>query len=248
MSADPPTLDERPRRKHSHVLRQWLPLAGKRVADVGCGSGAVLPILAREGAWAIGIEPQAEQLIRGKRPQDEAALAGTISRLAARGEDLPLASECLDAALYFNALHHVPVELQAAALAEILRVLRPGGRLLVIEPLAEGPSFAVMQPVEDETDVRAAAQRALECAAETTAHWRLVCREEYTASVRYESFAAFRDGLVAVDPARAARVGELEAQLRRGFIAAAEADENGYRLEQPFRLHVMDRAAQRIAD
>jgi ubiquinone/menaquinone biosynthesis C-methylase UbiE len=57
------------------------------------------------------------------------------------GERLPFAAAAFDLVLLFNSLHHVPVDRQGAALAEAARVLRPGGDLLVAEPLAEGPWF-----------------------------------------------------------------------------------------------------------
>ncbi len=43
--------------------------------------------------------------------------------------------------MFFNSLHHVPIEHQARALQEAARALRPGGLLCAIEPFAEGPHF-----------------------------------------------------------------------------------------------------------
>lgn len=230
----------RPQRKHSQVLRHWLALPGRRIADIGCGRGPLLPILAHGGAFALGIDPQPGLLVKS-RETASGEPDGATAWVAARGEALPLAEGCLDGAIYFNALHHVPVDAQDAALDAVRRALRPGGRLVVIEPLAEGPTFEIMRPVEDETAVRAAAQGALERAAEGSL-WRLVRREDYTATVRHSSVEAFLDGLAAVDPARRGTLDRLSDSIRRAFLDRASPSEGGgYLLEQPYRLHVLDR-------
>ena len=39
-----------PRRKHSAVLREILPLAGARITDIGCGDGGLVRLMTRAGA------------------------------------------------------------------------------------------------------------------------------------------------------------------------------------------------------
>jgi len=153
---------------------------------------------------------------------------------------MPLADGSLDAAVFFNALHHVPVAGQAAALKEAARALRPGGLLYVVEPLAQGPNFEAVRPVDDETEVRAAAYAALGAAAAGPLY--AAEREAlYRSPARYESFAAFRDHLIAVDERRRARVEAAEAALRRAFEANAVREDGAYLLDQPFRLNVLRR-------
>ena len=222
--------------KHTDVLRQRLPLEGARIADVGCGDGGLVRVLARGGAWAVGIDPGPQQLARARAAeaaQDEAYVC-------ALGEALPLPDTCLDALVYFNALHHVPIAVQAGALAEAVRVLRPGGLLYVQEPLAEGSYFEVMRPIEDETEVRARAYDALKAAAAAPG---LEETEEffYRAPFRVKSTDAFLKGLTAVDPARRAAVEAQAESLRRSFLAAAEQREDGFWFEIPSRLNLLRR-------
>lgn len=229
-------MDALPRMKHTALLRQRLPLAGARVADVGCGDGALARVMARDGARVVAIDPGAAQIVRARA----AAPAEGAWYLCARGEALPLADGCLDAVVYFNALHHVPVADQAAALAEAARVLRPGGLLYVQEPLAEGDYFELMRPVEDETEVRARAYDALKAAG---AKGRLEETAEvvYLAPLRVKDAESFLAGLVAVDPARRAAVGAAAASLRQGFLAAAEQRDDGFWFEIPSRLNLLRR-------
>ena len=99
----------------------------------------------RNGAWAIGLDPQ-----EALRP-----------RVVATGEALPLADACMDIVLFFNSLHHVPVEAQSTALAEAARVVVPGGNVVVVEPLARGGHFETIRPLDDETEIRAHAHAAI---------------------------------------------------------------------------------------
>lgn len=229
-----------PERKHSAVLRAHLKLAGAKVADVGCGDGSLARFMAREGAQVAGVEINERALQRAKAaaPQPGAAF------LCARGEALPFATGALDVVVYFNSLHHVPVPAQGPALAEATRALKPGGRLLLVEPLAEGPTHALSLPVEDETEVRA---RAYEAIGEAAAGDGLepLAEERYLAPTRVESFAAWKADMIAVDPRRRSRVEAEEARAgeawQAAFEAAAERVEAGYRLSYPVRLNLLVR-------
>lgn len=97
----------------------------QRVADLGCGTGAVLQWLP-EGS--IGVDREEAMLdAAGKR------VPGADLRLGSL-EDLPLEAGEVDVALCALVLHHVP-DLQAV-FAEVARVLRPDGRLVVLDMVA----------------------------------------------------------------------------------------------------------------
>lgn len=230
------TATEAPLLKHSDVLRRRLDLQGARVADVGCGDGSLARVMARAGARVIGIDPGPQQLARAAA----AEAAGDEVYVCALGEALPLRDGCLDAVVFFNALHHVPVAVQGAALAEAARVLRPGGLVYVQEPLAEGSYFEIMRPVEDETEVRARAYDALKAALKADGE-DLGEEEEfvYRAPFRVKSVEAFLKGLVAVDPARRDAVAGRQESLREAFLAAAEQRDDGFWFEIPSRLNLL---------
>ena len=224
-------------RTHQEVLRGHLTLAGREVADVGCGTGAMVRFMTREGARVVGIDCSAEMLEAARAEEP----AGDEHYIDGRGEALPLADAALDAVVYFNALHHVPVERQGRALEEAARVLRPGGALYVVEPLAEGPYFELVRPIEDETEVRAAAYAALQAAAAGPA----LAQDRgdvYLAPVKYASFEAFKRHVLRVDPSRAAALERCEAEIARRFPeAAAEVRADGYVFHAPFRLNLLHR-------
>lgn len=98
------------------------------VGDLGCGTGALLPALSSAVQQVIGVDGSDEML---------AAARSTTSHLAnvelRRGtlEALPIEDRQLDAAVMVLVLHHLPSPV--AALAEAQRVLKPGGRLLIVD-------------------------------------------------------------------------------------------------------------------
>jgi ArsR family transcriptional regulator len=100
------------------------------VVDIGCGEGYLTIEVARWARGVIAVDRSASVLARAK------ALAGR--RRAAnvtfkRGEleQLPLDDASIDVALLCQALHHA--EEPAAAMKEAVRVLRPGGKVLVLD-------------------------------------------------------------------------------------------------------------------
>jgi hypothetical protein len=233
-------MSQPPLLKHTDVLRAQLPLDGALVADVGCGDGSLSRVMARAGAWVVGIDPGAPQLARARAAEAAEGPAGHAAYVCAFGEQLPLADGCLDAVVFFNALHHVPAELQGAALDEAARVLKTDGFVYVQEPLAEGSYFELMRPIEDETEIRAQAYEAVQA----------VCADEeleeidefvYRAPYRVKSFEAFRDGLIAVDSGRRPAVEAAEASLRQRFLASAEQRDAGFWFEIPSRLNLLRR-------
>lgn len=230
-------MTQRPLRKHTEVLAELIDPARERVVDVGCGRGALPRRLAQAGGDVLGLEPQEAELRKARAEDTDGAVGWAV----AAGEQLPLPDGGRDVVLYFNALHHVPVDRIADAIAEAHRALAPGGRLVAIEPVAEGPQFNVTRMVDDETEVRRAADEALERAAGTPA-WTRTQRFEYLAPAKYAAFEQLRDQLLAIDPRRREAVARHENAMRETFYATARQEGGVYWLDQPCRCTVLRRA------
>jgi len=193
-------------------------------------------MMAREGAQATGLEISDAQLARARA---ESPVGGEAYRVG-RAEALPFEDGAFDIVVFFNSLHHVPIESQAKAIVEAARVLETGGHLFVIEPVAEGPLFDLMRPVDDETEVRATAYAALRHAADGPA-FEEICEYGFATDYCYASFEAFKDGVLQVDDSRRAALELHEAQLREDFERTADRTEAGYSFTHPKRLNLLER-------
>ncbi len=101
-----------------------------RLLDIGTGTGRLLELLAPRMAGGLGVDASRAMLALARARLARAGLAQCAVRLADMYR-LPLADGTFDTVVMQMVLHHA--ETPAAALAEAARVLRPGGRLAVID-------------------------------------------------------------------------------------------------------------------
>ncbi|MDH3664265.1 MAG: class I SAM-dependent methyltransferase, partial [Alphaproteobacteria bacterium] len=134
---------------HLDHLTSLIDLDGHSVVDVGAGNGKFARAFARRGARVTGIEIDGDKVEIAKRAEH-----ANVRILLGRGEDLPLDDQSADLVCFMFSFHHVPLPLQDDALAEAWRVLKPGGRLHVLDPLPGGSMSDVMAPLDDETEIR----------------------------------------------------------------------------------------------
>ena len=113
--------------KRVGIIGQWVDLPRSRILDAGCGSGEFVHAMALEGADAQGIEYVPEKVAewQARHPGDARVRRGDIA-----GLDYP--DQSFDAVLLNEVLEHVPDDVRA--LAEVHRVLKPGGTLLIFSP------------------------------------------------------------------------------------------------------------------
>ena len=128
---------------HSGACARVVPLAAGTVLDVGCGSGTNFAHYdAARATRIVAIEPEARALAMAR--QAARRLAIPVDFVEAGAERLPLETASADAAILAYTLCTVPQP--AAALAEIRRVLKPGGRLLFLEHgVSDRPRRATFQ-------------------------------------------------------------------------------------------------------
>ena len=101
--------------------------------DVGCGTGTLLAELGRRqrSAALAGIDADPRILVRASQKLTSARVRATL--VHAYAQHLPFSDGTFDAVVSTLIFHHLSTPLKHAALGEIHRVLKPGGRLLLAD-------------------------------------------------------------------------------------------------------------------
>lgn len=143
-----------PERKVLEALERITPLSGRRIADVGTGIGHYPMLLARRTGRTYGVESDPELLAAARR---RAVASGQPNLRIVEGDfpNLPLRDATVDIVLTSRI---EPDDTSLASIAEALRVLRPGGRLVVIGYYGRDDVADLLEP-EVVTHAREATRR-----------------------------------------------------------------------------------------
>jgi SAM-dependent methyltransferase len=114
-----------------HAMRRALAIAqipqGARFLDIGCGTGRWLRRYQQRGFRALGLDATLGML---RTAREHGTAAPLVTGEAQR---LPFPDASFDAVSDVTVVQHIPLASQPQALAEMLRVLKPGGHLILVE-------------------------------------------------------------------------------------------------------------------
>ena len=180
------------------AMRALAPWTGKTLVDLGCGSGYWLPGYAAQAGAVIGIEPDPALLPLA------AARDPRVRVLPGSAEHLPLGDASVDVVHARFAYFWPPG--CAAGLAEVLRVLKPGGTLVVVDNDQRAGEFAELLRAAantalgqaDTTDAWWAARGASRT--EVMSRWQFSSRDDFEAVLRLEFPGGVADAWLADHP------------------------------------------------
>lgn len=226
-------------------LRRELDLCAELVAperadvlELGCGRAEFTRAAAERfpGARFVALEVDAVQHERNVASPHP----GNLRFALGGAQAIPAPPASFDVVLMLKSLHHVPAGLMDAALDEVARVLRPGGRAYVSEPVCAGDFDALMSLFHDERAVRAAAFDALQRAA-ARGRLRPAGEHFWRARRHYASFDDFAQRMIHVTHTEHRLAPRTLAAVRERFARHAGSD-GAATFEQAMRTDVLVRA------
>ncbi len=113
---------------YMHATFEFEKFAGKKILDIGCGGGIDSAEFARNGADVVSVDFSLTAVQTTRKLLEEANLPAKV--LNADATALMFEDNTFDCVYSFGVLHHIPrIE---KALSEIKRILKPGGRIMVM--------------------------------------------------------------------------------------------------------------------
>jgi ubiquinone/menaquinone biosynthesis C-methylase UbiE len=132
------------------ILSENIGNEDKTIIDVGCGTGDLVRWFASQNLNVTGIDVE-EMLVKAKsfpKVNNEAYLIGI-------GQQLPFEDNFADVKTYIASFHHIPSHLMKQALNECYRVLKPQGKMILIEPVSlKNSYYEIIKLVEDEAEIQ----------------------------------------------------------------------------------------------
>jgi ubiquinone/menaquinone biosynthesis C-methylase UbiE len=120
------------RRMFSRLVDLACVRPGDRVLDVGCGPGYLTALAAEAaspGGSALGIDPSEPMIEEGRRTRASANCSFEVDK----AESLTAPGGSFDVVVSSLAVHHIPEDARGQAFAQVFRVLRPGGRVVLAD-------------------------------------------------------------------------------------------------------------------
>jgi ubiquinone/menaquinone biosynthesis C-methylase UbiE len=216
------------------IVDSLLPLGGAHVLELGCGRAEKTLAIARSGrvasitALEVDEIQHAKNLKIGAPPSIRFGLGGA--------EAIPAEDERFDIVFMFKSLHHVPVDKLDRALAEILRVLKPGGLAYLSEPIYAGAYNEVLCLFHDEKNVREAAFAAVQRAVRGGI-LELVGQTFFQTLEHFDDFGQFEEQVIRVTHTHHRLSPETHAAVRVAFMR--HMTPQGANFQHPIRVDLL---------
>ncbi|HKJ82654.1 MAG TPA: class I SAM-dependent methyltransferase [Mariprofundaceae bacterium] len=216
------------------IWNEQLDLDHKHLVELGCGRAELTRLLATEGPGRrmVALEVDEVQHDPHKRITD----LPNVQFIMAGAEDVPFPDASFDVAFMFKSLHHVPLELMDQALAEVKRILKPGGHAYISEPVFAGDFNEILRMFHDEEEVRLAAFEAVKRAVDSGL-FDLASEIFFNAPMHFEDFADFEQRILGVTHTNHQLSPELYERVKAKFETHMTPD--GAHFQMPIRVDLL---------
>lgn len=220
---------------HAEMVKLLLSGAGASALDVGCGAGTFTWHMAPLFKRLCGIDVKENRIAEARDSARKRGLDIEFRVASAQAMPFPVAS--FDVVVFSNSLHHIPD--MDKAIEEAVRVVKPGGLVYCMEPVPAGTYFEATRLVNDETEIRTEAYRAMH----RNPHLQDVAERLYRAQRGFTDLDEWRDDQIARDPKRGSLFEQHKDEIRRRFEGAARRENGKLMFDQVSRVNLLRRSA-----
>lgn len=216
------------------VYEALLPLDAAHILELGCGKADHTRTIAQDGKVAAIIALEVDEIQHAINLQT--IDLPRVNFLLGGAQSIPVPDSNFDIVLMFKSLHHVPMNKMDQALAEIRRVLKPGGLAYISEPVYAGEFNEILRLFHDEKAVREAAFAAVERAV-ASGLFELAAEKFFATPSHFDSFEQFEDRILKVTHTQHQLSPELHREVREKFMAHVTAQ--GADFYMPIRVDLL---------
>jgi len=220
----------------TEIYHELLVLDGKHILELGCGSAMITLDIATAGPGRTVTALEVDEAAHDKNLQIT-DLPNVVFGLAG-AQEIPLEDESVDVVFMFKSLHHVPQELMEPSMREIHRVLKPGGRVYISEPIFAGDFNEILRMFHDEQAVREAAFATVKKAVDDSL-FNLVGQTFFNSPSMFEDFADFEERILRVTHTNHELDDTLYQEVKQKF--EQHMGEDGAHFTMPIRVDLLEK-------
>jgi len=219
------------------LFNELLELDGKHILELGCGRAELTRLIATGGSGRSMAALEVDDIQHDLNLN--IADLPNVEFIKAGAEAIPFPDASFDVAFMFKSLHHVPLDLMDKAMAELKRVLKPGGLAYISEPVFAGDFNDILRMFHDEEQVRLAAFEAVQRAVDSGL-FELVSETFFLSPMHFADFADFEQKILKVTHSDHSLSPELHAQVKAKF--EAHMSPAGANFQMPIRIDLLKKS------
>jgi len=216
------------------LFNELLELDAKRILELGCGRADITRVIANEGTERSIVALEVDQVQH--RLNEFITDLPNVEFIMAGAESIPFPDASFDVAFMFKSLHHVPLDLMDKAMAEVKRVLRPGGFAYISEPIFAGDFNDILKIFHNEEKVRMAAFKAVKRAVDSGL-FALASETFFLSPMHFDHFADFEHKIIGATHTQHRLSPELLARVKAKF--ESHMTSNGANFQMPIRVDLL---------
>ena len=221
--------------EESRIWESKLQLDHANILELGCGMADLTRKIATAGTDRCITAMEVDDIQHAKNMQVDDL--PNVRFVAGGAENIPAADHSYDIVFMFKSLHHVPVACMDKALDEIRRVLKPGGRAYISEPIFAGDFNDILSLFHDEEQVRKAAFAAVKKAVDEE-RFALIDEVFFLAPMHFADFSEFKQKVIGVTHSHHQLSDEIYRQVKQAF--SAKMTDDGANFQMPVRVDLLE--------